>query len=323
MLRPWPQFAALIVLAAIAASVSAQDYPTRPVRLLVPFGPGGVGDITARVVAQKIGASLGQQIVVDNRPGSGNIIGAQAAARATPDGYNFFCATAAPLVSNPYTFKSLPYDPVRDFAPVGMVAKISFILLAHPGVPARTLPELIALDKAQPGKLAFATDGPRNFSGMIAAWLNKLAGTRILQVPYAVMPIGMQDTLAGRTQLVILAVPSAAPFMKRGELRALAVSSAQRIPGYEEVPPIADTFPGFDFIGWFAMVAPAGTPSAIVQRINSELDRALKDPEIVQRLRDVGFYTDGAGTPGALSDFLRAERERWSRVVREIGIEPE
>ena len=313
----------LVALSTWPAPVTAQPWPARPIRVIVSQAAGGTPDIICRLVTGRLSRALGQQIVVDNRPGSGNIIGAQAAARATPDGYNFFCATAAPLVSNPYTFKSLPYDPVRDFAPVGMVAKISFILLAHPSVPARTLAELIALDKAQPGKLAFATDGPRNFSGMIAAWLNTLAGTRILQVPYAIMPIGMQDTLAGRTQLVILAVPSAAPFMKRGELRALAVSSAQRIPGYEEVPPIADTFPGFDFIGWFAMVAPAGTPSAIVQRINSELDRALKDPEIVQRLRDVGFYTDGAGTPGALSDFLHAERERWSRVVREIGIEPE
>jgi len=313
----------LAALAFAAATADAQPWPARPIRVFVSQAAGGTPDIICRLVAGRMSRALGQQIVVDNRPGSGNIIGAQAAARATPDGYNFFCATAAPLVSNPYTFKSLPYDPVRDFVPVGMIAKISFTLLAHPSVPARTLAELIALDKAQPGKLAFATDGPRNFSGMIAAWLNTLAGTRILHVPYAIMPIGIQDTLAGRTQLVILAVPSAAPFMKRGDLRALAVSSAQRIPGFENIPPIAETFPGFDFIGWFAMVAPAGTPPAVVQRVNAELDRALKDPEIVQRLREIGFYTDGAETPKALNDFLRAERERWSKVVREIGIEPE
>lgn len=313
----------LAVLAAATATADAQSWPSRPVRVFVSQAAGGTPDIICRLVMGRVSRGIGQQIVVDNRPGSGNIIGAQAAARATPDGYNFFCATAAPLVSNPYTFKSLPYDPVRDFVSVGMIAKNSFIVLAHPGVKARTLPELIALEKAQPGKLAFATDGPRNFSGMIAAWLNKLAGTQILQVPYAVMPIGIQDTLAGRTQLVILAVPSAAPFMKRGDLRALAVSSARRIPGYEDIPPIADTFPGFDFIGWFALVAPAGTPTAVVKRVNAELDRALKDPDIVQRLREIGFYTDGAETPQALDRFLRAERSRWSRVVREIGIQPE
>ena len=313
----------LAALIGAASLADAQTWPARPIRVFVSQAAGGTPDIICRLITGRLSRALGQQIVVDNRPGSGNIIGAQAAARATPDGYNFFCATAASLVSNPYTFKSLPYDPVRDFVPVGMIAKNSFFVLAHPGVPARTLAELIALDKAQPGKLAFATDGPRNFSGMIAAWLNKLAGTRILEVPYAVMPIGIQDTVAGRTQLVILAVPSAAPFMKRGALRALAVSSARRVPGYEEVPPIADTFPGFDFIGWFAMVAPAGTPPSVVQRVNAELDRALKDPDILQRLQEVGFYTDGAETSKALNDFLRAERERWSKVVREIGIQPE
>jgi tripartite-type tricarboxylate transporter receptor subunit TctC len=312
-----------IALTAAVTTADAQPWPARPIRVFVSQAAGGTPDIICRLVTGRMSRALGQQIVVDNRPGSGNIIGAQAAARATPDGYNFFCATAAPLVSNPYTFKKLPYDPVKDFAAVGMIAKISFIVLAHPSVRARTLPELIALEKAQPGKLAFATDGPRNFSGMIAAWLNKLAGTNILQVPYAVMPVGIQDTLAGRTQLAILAVPSAAPFMKRGELRALAVTSARRIPGFEEIPPVAETFPGFDFIGWFALVAPAGTPPAVVKRVNAELDAALKDPDILQRLRDIGFYTDGAETPRALDDFLRAERERWSRVAREIGIEPE
>ena len=312
-----------LLLAAAVAAAHAQPWPARPIRVFVSQAAGGTPDILCRLVAGRISRGLGQQIVVDNRPGSGNIIGAQAAARATPDGYNFFCATAAPLVSNQYTFRKLPYDPVKDFAAVGMIAKIPFIVLAHTSVRARTLPELIALEKAQPGKLAFATDGPRNFSGMIAAWLNKLAGTDILQVPYAVMPVGIQDTLAGRTQLAILAVPSAAPFMKRGELRALAVTSARRIPGFEEIPPIAETFPGFDFIGWFALVAPAGTPPAVVKRVNAELDATLGDPDIVQRLREMGFYTDGAGTPQALNGFLRAERERWSRVVREIGIQPE
>ena len=313
----------LLAAAAAAATAQAQPWPARPVRVFVSQAAGGTPDILCRLVAGRISRGLGQQIVVDNRPGSGNIIGAQAAARATPDGYNFFCATAAPLVSNQYTFRKLPYDPVKDFAAVGMIAKIPFIVLAHPSVRARTLPELIALEKAQPGKLAFATDGPRNFSGMIAAWLNKLAGTDVLQVPYAVMPVGIQDTLAGRTQLAILAVPSAAPFMKRGELRALAVTSARRIPGFEEIPPVAETFPGFDFIGWFALVAPAGTPPAVVKRVNIELDATLRDPDIVQRLREMGFYTDGAGTPEALIGFLRAERERWSRVVREIGMQPE
>ncbi|HTP97147.1 MAG TPA: tripartite tricarboxylate transporter substrate-binding protein [Burkholderiales bacterium] len=313
----------LVLLACALGDAGAQAWPVRPLRIIVSQAAGGTPDIICRIVTERVSRTLGQQLIVDNRPGSGNVIGAQAAARATADGYTLFFATAAALVTNPYTFKSLPYDPQRDFTPVGMVAKGPFFVLAHPSVPAKTLAELIAFDRAQPGKLTFATDGPRNFSGMLAAWINKLAHSQILQVPYANMPQGVQDTLAGRTQLVILAIPSAAPLMKRGDLRALAVSSARRAPGYEDVPPIADTFPGFDFIGWFVFVAPAGTPVAIVQRFNRELDRVLKDPAVAQRLADLGFYTEGADTPAATGEFVRVQRESWGKVVREIGMQPE
>jgi tripartite-type tricarboxylate transporter receptor subunit TctC len=193
----------------------------------------------------------------------------------------------------------------------------------HPSIPVKTLPELAAYDKANPGKLSYATDGLRNFTGMMAAWLNKISGTNILTVPYNVMPQGIQDTLAGRTQLVILAVPAAGPRIKSGELRPLAVSYAKRIPGYEDVPTIAETYPGFEYIGWFALIAPAGTPAEFVQRVNREMDRVLKDPETVQRLRDLGFYTEGAETPEALGEYIRAELAKWGRIVKEIGIQPE
>ena len=219
-------------------------------------------------MTERVGQALGQQIFVENHAGGGNVIGAQTAARATPDGYTFYWATAAALVTNPYTFKSLPYDPFHDFVPVAKVADGPFLVLANPEVPAKTLPELIALAKAQPGKLTFATDGPRNFSGMIAAWINKLAGTDIPQVPYATMPQGVQDTIAGRVQLIVLAIPSAVPFIQNVSLRPLAISMKQRAPGYENIPPVAETFPGFDFSGWMAVVAPSGTPVAIVQRMN-------------------------------------------------------
>jgi tripartite-type tricarboxylate transporter receptor subunit TctC len=245
------------------------------------------------------------------------------AAHATPDGYTFFWATAAALVTNPYTFKSLPYDAIKDFMPVGKVADGPFLLLTNPDVAAKTLPELIVLAKAEPGKLTFATDGPRNFSGMIAAWINKLAGTEIEQVPYARMPQGIQDTIAGRVQLIVLAIPSAAPFIQGGSLHPLAISMKQRAPGYENIPPVADTFPGFDFSGWMAVVAPTGTPADILQRMNRELDLVLKQPEIAQRLREIGFYTTGAGTINETGSFIRAQFEAWGRVVREIGIQPE
>ena len=301
----------------------AQTWPSRPLKLIVSQAAGGAPDIVARSIADRVAKAIGQQVVVENRPGSANMVGAQAAARSTPDGSNFFFATAAPLVTNPYTFKSLPYDPVKDFEAVALAGKAPFLILSHPSVKASTLGELIALDRAEPGKLAFATDGPRNFSGMAAAWVNKLAGTHFLAVPYNAMPQGVQDTVAGRTQLVILAIPAAAPFMKRGDLRALAITSTQRAPGYENVPPAAATLPGYDLVGWFAIVAPARTPPEAIAGMNRAMDQALKDPDLVQRLRTFGIYTDGAGTPKSTAEFIAAERSRWGRLVKDIGIQPE
>jgi tripartite-type tricarboxylate transporter receptor subunit TctC len=314
--------ASLIVVVGCHPAL-AQAWPNRPIRVIVSQAAGGTPDIICRLITDRLVRALGQQVVVENRPGAANTVGANAAARATPDGYTFFFATAAALVTNPHTFKSLPYDPARDFVAVAKIAQGPFFVLVHPSVPAQTLAELMALEKSQPGKLTFATDGPRNFSGMIAAWLNKLGGTSILQVPYNAMPQGIQDALANRVQLIILAIPSAAPLVQRGDLRALAVTSAQRAPGYESVPPVGETFSGFDFNGWFAMVAPAGTPADIVQRMNKEIGLILADPEIAKRLRDIGFYTDGAEPPEAAEKFFRSQLESWGRVVREIGLQPE
>jgi tripartite-type tricarboxylate transporter receptor subunit TctC len=315
----------LLVLALLGAlpQAHAQAWPARPIKVIVSFAAGSAPDIVCRFVTDRLSRSLGTTVVVDNRPGAGNILAAQAAARATPDGYNFFCATAATLVSNLHTFKSLPYDPARDFVPVGMIAKGPFFVLVHPSVPAKTLADLAAYDKANPGKLSFATDGQRNFTGMMAAWLNKIAGTSMLTVPYAGMPQGIQDTIAGRTQVIILAVPVAAPRIKSGELRPLAASFAKRVPGFEDIPAIAETYPGFELVGWFLMLAPAGTPQDIVQRMNREMDRILKDPDTAQRLRTLGFFTEGAETPEGVAEAIRADTTKWRRIVKDIGIQPE
>jgi len=322
---------AVLLLAASLAPTPAQtqsqtpsqSWPARPLRVIVSQAAGGTPDIICRLIMDRLSRALGQQIVVDNRPGGGNVIGAQAAARAEPDGYNFFFATAAALVTNPYTFKSLPYDAQKDFVPVSMVAQGVFVVAAHPGLPARTLSEVFALAKAEPGKLAFATDGPKNFSGMIAAWLNKLGGTDIPQIPYSAMPQGVQDTIAGRVQLTVIAIPSAAGPLASGALRAIAVTSSQRLSGYEAVPTVGETFPGFNFTGWMLLVAPSGTPPEVVQRINREMQPILSDPQVVGRLREIGFFTDGAGTPESTAQFIRTQYEAWGRVVREIGLQPE
>ncbi len=324
-----------VVAAAIAALVAlwfglgapapaaAETWPARPIKLINALAAGSAPDILSRMIAEPLSRALGQQVVVENRAGAANIIATQAAARAAPDGYTLFFGPSLALAVNPHTFKSLPYDPVADFSYIAMVSKAAFFLLAHPDLPAKTLPELIALDKAKPGQLSVAVDGPKNSSGMLAAWLNKTAGLDMVLVPYATMPQGIQDTLAGRVQLTVAAGLIAAPHIDRGALRPLAVSSANRIPGYPNVPTIAETFPGFEFVGWFVLAAPKGTPAAIVTRLNQAMDQILRDGELAKRLGELGFYVDGALTPAATAEFVRRQRDAWGEIVRAAGVTPE
>lgn len=323
MTRTFAALAAGLATLALSASAFAQSFPTRPVRVIVTTAAGAAPDIIARLVIERMSRNLGQNIVVENRAGGSNVIGAQAAARAPADGYTYLFATAATLVTNPYTFKSLPYDPIKDFVAVGMVGKNPFLILVNANVSAKTLAELVALDRRDPGKLAFATDGPRQFSSMVGGWLNKLAGTTMSIVPYASMPQGVQDTVAGRTQVTVVAPAIAGPFIKRGDLRAVAQTGTRRAPGYEDVPTIAESYAGFDLIGWFILAAPTGTPAEAIQRMNQELDRALKDPVIADRFRMMGILSEGADSPAATAEFVRSEYERWGRVVRDIGLQPE
>ena len=315
----------LAVTLGLAAShpAAAETWPTRPVKLINALAAGSAPDILSRMIAEPLSRALGQQVIVENRAGAANIIATQAAARAAPDGYTLYFAPSLALAVNPHTFKSLPYDPVADFTYIAMVSKAAFFVLAHPDLPAKTLPDLIAFDKAKPGQLSVAVDGPKNSSGMLAAWLNKKAGLSMVLVPYATMPQGIQDALAGRVQLTIAAGLAAAPHIDRGALRPLAVSSASRIPGYPNVPTIAETFPGFEFVGWFVLAAPKGTPSDIIKRLNGAMDQILKQPELVKRLGELGFYVEGALTPQATADFVRSQRDAWGEIVRAAGIAPE
>jgi tripartite-type tricarboxylate transporter receptor subunit TctC len=301
----------------------AQSWPTKPLRVIVSQTPGSAPDIIARLLSDRLSKALGQPVVVDNRPGGANVVGSQIAARAAADGSNFFFATAAALVTNPYTFKALPYDPMKDFTPVGMVGRSPFVLVAHPSVPVKTLADVVALDKAQPGKLSFASDGAKGFAGMLGEWLNLSLGSKILQVPYNVTAQGVQDTLAGRTQFTIQSIATVLPFIRRNELRVIAVSSPQRYPSLPEVPTMGETLPNFAFVGWVVMVAPTGTPAEAVQGMNRELDKVLRDPEIIKRMSDFGFYNSGAESVQATGEFIRSEYASWGKVVKAIGIEPE
>src|ERR1051325_1890968 len=214
--------------------VQAQSWPDRPIKFISSQAAGNGTDVVGRLVADRLSARVGQPIVFENRPGGGNVIGTQAAVRSAPDGYTFFFASAAALVTDPYTFKSLPYDPMKDFTVISRISEVTFTVLAHPDVPAKNLPALFAYAKANPDKLAIATDGPRRFSGMIAAWLNKLAGTQISYVPSSNPTQATQDVIAGRVQLIVLAAPAAGGHVAAGKLRALAVTSAQRLQDFPQ-----------------------------------------------------------------------------------------
>lgn len=308
---------------AISPTLAQQQWPSQPLKIIVTQAAGGTPDIVCRQVMERLSRALGQQIIVENKPGAGNVIGTLAAARAPADGYTLLWSTAASLITNLYTVKALPYDPCKDFVNVARVAKGPFLLVAHPALPANNFAELIALAKSRPGGLNVATDGPRNFSGLVAAWLNKVAGIDMKQVPYSTMPQGVQDTINGRIELAVMAIPSAGPQMAAGKLKPIGITSAQRAPGYEFAPPIAETIPGFDFCGWLGVAAPAGVPKPIVERLNLEIGRILDDRSFAEPLAASGFYSFGAVGLEPTQGIISAEYDVWKKVVMEIGLEPE
>lgn len=291
--------------------------------MIVSQAPGSSIDIAARILAAELAPMWGQQLIVDNRPGGQNVVGAQAAAHAAPDGDTLFFATCAALITNQYLFKSLPYDARKDFVPIAMIGLSVMVVAVNPAVPAHTLRELIALDKAAPGKLALAHEGPKSATGMISRLLQLTAGTNFLEVQYNGAPKGIQDTIAGNMQIMMVSSAAVMPYLQRNELRALAVSTASRMTGLERVPTLAQTFPGFDYNGWYAVVAPAATPFDIVQRVNRDINRALGSGEAGRRLRELGLVFDNAGTPESTAEFFAAEHARWNRLIRQIGLEPE
>ena len=303
----------------------AQSWPQRPVSVVVPQPAGNSPDVLCRIIAEKLSRALGQQFVVENRPGAANLVGTQAVARAAPDGYTFLFATSAALVTNPYTFKKLPYDPVKDFTPVAMVARSNHVLLVNPEVKAKTLADLIALEKSAPGSLSMAVDGPRNLSGLIAQAINKHAGTGFVLIPYNTTTNAMQDSLMGRTQVTIQAASVAESFIKAGTLRPIAVAGSKRIDSLPDVPAISETLKSVDLQGWFMLMAPVGTPTDIIEKLSSEIARILDSPEVQERAPVLGFNVriGDAVTPAGAKRFLEAQLASSGKVIQELGIEPE
>ncbi|MGE0350618.1 Bug family tripartite tricarboxylate transporter substrate binding protein [Hydrogenophaga sp.] len=318
-------FARAAVLLPFASSLRAQTpaWPQRPVRFILSQPAGAGPDILARYVGDQLGRLWNQGVVVENKPGGQNVIGAQAAARAPADGYTFYYATTAAMVTNAYTFKSLPYDPAKDFVPVRLVGRSPFVIAAASNFPAKDLAEAIAMAKAKPGTVSMGTEGPKTFSGMLAGSVAGMAGVQFNLVPYTKAPEAIQDVIGGRVQLVCLPDAALSAFLKSGQLKALAVSTAQRQPDMPNVPALAETFPGFEYTGWNGVFAPAGTPADVVARVNRDLETVLRQPEVAQRLSQLGSLAEQKMSVAEFDAFMRSERERWREVIKTLGITAE
>lgn len=311
-----------LLLAVVPIPASAQSWPARPVRWVLSQPPGSSPDIVARLLADRLTKLWDRSVVVENRPGGQNVVGALAAAKAPADGYTFYYATTAALIINAYTFKALPYDPKKDFVPVGMIGQSPFLIAANPSLPTANLAELVAYAKANPGKISVATEGPKTFSGMMADMFFSTAGVNMVAVPYSGVQPGILDTVSGRTQLTVQAVAATSTHLARNALRPIAVTSAKRVPGLDQVPALGESYPGFQYSGWHAVVAPQGTPAEVLRRFNTDLDAVIRDADMVKRLFDLGIIAE-AGTPEQLGEFLAAEHGRWAKLAKDIGIVPE
>ena len=304
-----------------AAPAHAQDYPARPIRLVVPFPPGGALDAYVRAVQQDLEKQLGQPVVPDNVPGAGGMIGAAAVARAKPDGYTVMAGPIQTLSMNAAVYPKMSYDPLKDFVPVVQTVMVNYILVVHPGVPAKTVPELLAYAKANPGKLTYATSGAGSPQHMAVALLQARAGLDLLHVPYKGIGSAVTDLLGGQVQMTIADEASLMPHVKAGKLRALAVAGRRRSAQLPELPTIADAggLADYEAVAWQGIVVPAGTPGPVVQRLNDAFNKVQADPAVSERLRKMGFELVG-GSSEAFRQYLAADVAKWKKVAKDNNI---
>jgi tripartite-type tricarboxylate transporter receptor subunit TctC len=314
--------AAASITAGLSGPAWAQAWPTKSITLVVPFTPGGSTDILARLLGQKLQAALGQSVVVESRPGAGGSIGSEAVAKATPDGHTLLMGHIGTLAVNPSIYPKLNYDPLKSFAHVSMIARVHNVLVVNPEVPARTTQELIAYIRANPGKLNYATGGNGSAAHIATAALAVAAGLDIVHVPYRGTAPAMTDLLGGRVQLMFTGAPVVLPQAQAGKLRALGVSGLSRLAAAPDVPTVAEAIPGFEASQWYGIVAPAGTPDAVVARLNAEIVKAMADQAVVERLAQEGAEA-WTTTPDAFRSHITTETARWAEVVRKAGIRAE
>ena len=298
----------------------ASNFPTKPIRLIVPYPPGGGSDTISRPLVQRLGENLKQQVVVDNRGGAGGNIGMEIAAKSPPDGHTMVFALTAQLAVNPALYKKLPYDPIKDFEPITLLATGPYILVVHPSVPAKSVKELIALARTRSGQLTYASSGNGSGGHLANELLNSMAKVKMLHIPYKGGAPALVDLLAGNVQVLFSTWVSSKPHIESGRIRALGVSTAKRLSGVD-IPTIAEEgLPGFDAGVWYAFLAPAGTPKDIVAKLNSEILRAANHPEYKQVLANAAIDLVGT-TPEGLAKFMKSELTKWARVVKEANVQ--
>jgi tripartite-type tricarboxylate transporter receptor subunit TctC len=316
----------VVVACALAAVVSqahaAETYPSHPIRMIVPTGAGGVTDVLGRVIAHKLGESLGQQVVIDNRPGASGIVGSQIVAGAAPDGYTLLMVFPTHVV-NPYLFKSVPYDTVKAFAPVTTVSTVSLLLTVNPDLPVKSTQELIAYAKVKPGQLNYGTVGSGSLGHLGAELFRSMSGTRMTQIAYKGSPQVLAALIGGEINLYMIAsISGVMPQIKSGRVRALGVSTKQALPALPNVPPIADALPGYEARGWNGILAPAGTPKAIIDKLHREIVKIVRSPDFAKNLTAEGATAVG-NTPEEFAAMIRADMKKWEAVISEAGIKGE
>ncbi len=316
-MRFWFAISALLLVSA--QSAVAQNYPTKPMRLVVPYPPGGPTDFVGRAVSAKLTELLGQQMVVDNRPGAGTVIGSEIIARAAPDGYNLLFGTGGGTFLAPLILPKVPYDPQKDFAPVAMLVMSPQVLVVHPAIGANSVKELIAVAKAKPGQLNFSSVGTGTSPHLGGELFKALAGVDIVHVPYKGTAPGMTDLIAGRVQMAWSSIPTVLTHVQAGRLKMLGTGGTKRSVALPDIPPIADTLPGYELVTWYAIFAPAGTPAAIINRLNIETAKGLKVAELQKRFGEQGLEPV-VMTPQELKRYTENDVSRWTRLIKAANI---
>jgi len=318
---------ALVLLCAapaLLAQTPQQSYPVKPIRVIILVVPGGGADITSRTVGQKLTETLGQQVIVDNRPGGNGIVGMEIAARSNPDGYTLVLGTIGPVAVNPSLYKKLPYDPVRDFDPIARAVSALNVLVVHPSVPAKSVKELIAHAKANPARLTYGSSGVGFADHLAGELFNTLAGVKMVHVPYKGGAPAMLDLVGGNLQLIFATVSTALGSIKAGRIRPLAITFAKRVEQFPDWPTVAEAgVPGFAVDNWYGFMAPRGSPKPVVAKLHAEINRILDLPDVKERLAGVGIYPFVAATPAAFGDYIRSEIRKYEQVVQASGVKAE